>query len=194
MSHIDIPTNVASAINPELENPIEYSHCFNAPFNFEDGNNIIINLPFIEGLVWTHFKYSYPGPCTEKLFITVASPTCSIHMQPSCTSNTWHTLRWPIPSINTDLKISIIKPEGNLENRIAFKLVGFTNLIPIERYYFLLDNNNSPKFTITDVRDSTISYGYNYATNNLEVTDEDYTIATSEWYLDNANYYSDESE
>lgn len=194
MSQVDIPTNVASAINPEIENPIEYSHCFNAPFNFEDSSNIDIKLPFIEGLVWTHFKYSYPGPCNETLLINVGSPTCIIHTQPSCTSNTWHTLKWPIPSVDSDLKISIIKPEGNLENRISFKLVGFTNIIPIELYYFLIDDNNNPKITITDERDSSISYGYNYASNNLELTDEDYTIATSCSYLDNANYYSDESE
>jgi hypothetical protein len=58
----------------------------------------------------------------------------------------------------------------------------------------LIDNNNNPSISITNARDSILAYGYNNITNNLEVTDEDYTIYTSDYYLEQAGYYSDESE
>ncbi len=188
------PINIANVINPELDNPIDYMHCLNIPLNFEDRDSITIDLPYVSGLVWTQFSYHYPGPCTEKLNFKIGTNSVDIHVENDCTPNDWHTLRWPTPSINSDLKMLITKYSGYTEKRFAIKLIGFTNLIPVERYYFLQDSNNTPVITITSVTDSTILYGYNYINNGLEVTDEDYIIYTSDFYLEEAGYYSDESE
>jgi hypothetical protein len=188
------PINIANVINPELDNPIEYMHCLNIPLNFEDKDSITIDLPYIRGLVWTQFAYHYPGPCTEKLNFKIGTNSTNIHVENDCTPGDWHTLRWPTPSINSDLKMTITKFRDYTEKRFAIKLIGFTNLIPIESYYLLIDNNNNPSISITNARDSILAYGYNNITNNLEVTDEDYTIYTSDYYLEQAGYYSDESE
>lgn len=188
------PINIANVINPELDNPIEYMHAMCIPLNFEDKDTITINLPHIEGLLWTQFSYHYPGPCTEKLNFKIGTNSVDIHVENDCVSNEWRTLRWPIPSINSDLKMTITKFRGYREKRFAIKLIGFTNLIPAERYIFLVDDNGNASISITNVTDSTIPYGYNYINNNLEITDEDYTIRTSDYYLEHAGYYSEESE
>lgn len=194
----DIPTNVASAINPELINPVEYSHCFIAPFNFENKTEMCITIPYVEGVTWTQFKYSFPSETTYRLTFTFGTESTEIDNQINCLPDVWNNLNWPLPSVNTTspLRFIVKNPLENIEKRFSFKLVGFMDLFPNESTYFLINNQGRATIDVRNEGNSSLIIGYHKINENenFEITDEDYTIQPTDKYLEDDNYYTDESE
>jgi hypothetical protein len=158
---MDIPIDIASSIRKDWNNPISKStvYTFSAKdYLVDDDGSMLFRFPFSHNTFWTQFQYScineYGFP-TDNLDISVFLITSdeyryTISPLQTRAQKEWYTIELPIPSIMTPGKSGIfikIKPINSSSKHIMnIHLLGFQELFPIVKDYFLITNNNTYQF------------------------------------------------
>lgn len=201
-SATDIPTRTVNAINSDL-NAVSNSHIFSerAILNTEHSTHVI-TLPYSRGIVWTDFKLSFHpnGRIPVSLIFKSNGQVISSHR--SHPQNTWHSLMWPLPSVNGIYPIEIhieIPDDIPTSNEITIKVAGFENIFPPRDNYILVDPNGEAAFEVVSInRTSRRAPGYYYMDPGCYDLDEnDYPINCTNQYIhraENPHLYDSDSD
>lgn len=191
-TNMEIPTNIARSINPNIESPINVSciYTFRDDFSSEDGNgnDFILkkySLPYADSVYWTQFRYAWNNLSDLNVDLCLKNSNGSVHTFDlgRKRQNLWHNLPLPIPSVkfsprNCEIYLKLHVPQVHITTErvyIRVKIIGFQNLLTCNNendghdshVYALMDNNQ-------DV--STILYpdnnlNYNITSNPSDIID-----------------------
>jgi hypothetical protein len=171
---MDIPVNIASSIRKDWNDPVSQStiYTFSAKdYLIDDDGSMLFRFPFSRDTFWTQFKYS----CTDEYGFPVDELNISIFLITSDeyrytisplqirVQKEWNTIEWPIPSIYTHGKSGIfikIKPlNSSNKHFMNVHLLGFQELFPTVKDYFLLTNNDTYQFIFSQFNNEEYSSG-----------------------------------
>jgi hypothetical protein len=192
---MDIPVYIARAINNEIENIQATTHILTKTINLHETSSIVI--PYSSGITWTSIMINWPNSLTipvEMNIGTLNTNICTMKLTPA----QWHHFRWPIPSIDSVDPLTVtINCKDAPCNLINIKVLGYDNLLPVEIYYVMFDENGVATVDIRNTDRSSKPKGYHLFAESEHITCvEDYEIYPTSVYLDryDEGLYSDESE
>lgn len=155
---MNLPTNIISRINPEIQDPISKSVIYTfstKDVSVDKEGNILYRFPYSANTFWTHFKYTCYNMTLdyeesmdiELILVTTDGYTYDIKSNVNrFTSKTWYDTEWPIPSVmaltatdnaQAGLYFKIQSLPHKCKYNIVISLLGFTELFPSSNYYLL---------------------------------------------------------
>jgi hypothetical protein len=115
----------------------------------EEGT-FLFKFPYEKDVFWTSFRFNVKGEKRIRKFTTTLITKDNYEYTfggkfKNMSPNTWHNLKWIIPSININNEhsgIYIDTPPTNYDtlDRLTIQLLGYKNLLPKNEHYILTSN------------------------------------------------------
>jgi hypothetical protein len=147
---MEIPTLIAEAINPGLNNYVERSvvYTFNKLSAYDaTDTHYIFRFPYSANTFWTNYKYVIYAPDKSSynpLNIGVKAKLADVDQShilvPTLErdANEWYDTHWPIPSVRPNNDSYIYFEVSKTPDEFRISLLGFIDLFPTSHSYMCL--------------------------------------------------------
>jgi len=150
---MNIPTDIPSCINPEIQDPVSKSVLYKfrlTDYTIDKDGDLLYKFPYSKDTFWTNFRYAchaYNGDCAKQfnigiILVTSDGYTYNISDKEPREQLKWLDTMWPIPSTNTKeggIYFKVTRDEiPDLDYEISIMLLGFEDLFPKVENYILL--------------------------------------------------------
>jgi hypothetical protein len=151
---MDIPTDTAKRINPDIQDPISKSVVYtfsSRDVHYDRNGYAMYKFPYSKDTYWTNFKYACYNitknePAELEMgieLVTSDNYEYCVKMLQSHQNKVWYDTEWPFPSIYTvgeraGIYFKVKFPSDNDKYSFNIFLLGFMDLFPKVENYILL--------------------------------------------------------
>jgi hypothetical protein len=153
---MDIPTEIAKRINPDIQDPITKSvvYTFSArDLYYNNDGYAIYKFPYSKDTYWTNFKYTCQNITKNEFtdleigmyFVTSDEYEYVVKMLQTHQNKVWYDTEWAFPSIYTvgrapGIYFKVKLPKDSDKYQLNISLLGFMDLFPKVENYLLLSS------------------------------------------------------
>jgi hypothetical protein len=153
---MNIPTDIPTSINPEIQDPISKSVVYSftsKDIHYNGDGYMMYKFPYSKDTFWTNFKYSCYNVTENKYqcleigleLVTSDGYTYCVQMLHERQDKVWYDTNWSFPSVYTfgkqaGLYFKVKPPTDNSLYNINISLLGFMDLFPKVENYLLLSS------------------------------------------------------